>query len=207
MPKFNLGRIKGDTGPRGEQGLRGEQGIQGERGVKGDKGADGYTPVFTVGGVETLEAGMNALVEIDSSDPQNPVISFSLPKGANGRDCVGDMETSVYDVSGRKTDIYSYAQKLADECIKESGGTLTGKLFAAGGEVSAMCVRNLCISDELPEDARIGDFCLLTEKKDNLTIDELSVGSTVGIYENGKTVPYIVAGKDYHKNGTVLYCS
>lgn len=203
MPKFNLGKIKGDTGARGEQGVQGEQGIQGEQGPKGDRGEDGYTPVFTVGTVETVEAGSNALVEIDSSDPRNPVISFSVPKGADGRDNSGDMETSVYDVSGKKTDVYNYAEQLVNHCIKESGGALSGKLFSAGGETSAMCVRNLCIADELPGDARIGDFCLLKEKKSQLTIDSLAVGSSVGVYENGQTVPYVIAGKDYHIDGTV----
>ena len=96
---------KGDTGERGPQGIQGEQGaqgIQGEQGIpgvqgpigltgpqgvqgeKGEKGDTGAVPIFTVGSTTTLPPGSAPSINIDSTDPENPVMEFGIPKGDTG---------------------------------------------------------------------------------------------------------------------------
>lgn len=96
---------KGDTGERGPQGVQGEQGvqgIQGEQGIpgvqgpigltgpqgvqgeKGEKGDTGAVPIFTVGSTTTLPPGSAPSINIDSTDPENPVMEFGIPKGDTG---------------------------------------------------------------------------------------------------------------------------
>ena len=68
------------------KGMKGDAGAQGPTGAKG---ADGKTPVFETGDVNTLEAGESAAVQVvangnDGSGNPKYKINFSIPKGAVG---------------------------------------------------------------------------------------------------------------------------
>ena len=69
------------VGATGATGATGPQGIQGEKGDKGDTGA---VPIFTVGSTTTLPPGSAPSINIDSTDPENPVMEFGIPKGDTG---------------------------------------------------------------------------------------------------------------------------
>ena len=58
-------------------------GPQGETGPQGPAGADGITPEFSIGTVETLAAGSNATASI-SGTAENPVLNLGIPKGEDG---------------------------------------------------------------------------------------------------------------------------
>ncbi len=73
-------------------------------------GGGGVTPIFETGGVETLEAGESAYVNIDNSDPTAPILSFGIPKGEGGVSpsvavtaITGGHRVSITDASGTKT--------------------------------------------------------------------------------------------------------
>ena len=83
---------QGETGPQGATGATGATGAQGPQGVKGDQGPTGPTgsqgpagtaATVTVGTTITLPAGSNATVT-QSGTPQNTVLNFGIPKGADG---------------------------------------------------------------------------------------------------------------------------
>lgn len=203
MAGFNLGRIIGEKGEKGETGPKGDTGAKGEKGDKGDNGKDGLTPVFTVGEVTTLTNGESALVEIDSSNPENPVLSFKIPAGKDGRDALGDMLKTVYDTNGVGTDIFEYARKLFDDCLKTEGGNLSGSLTVAESPLSERAARNISIASSLPETGAEGDVFIVLNDKNAKTLGDCNEGDTVIIKENGKDTVYLVAGINYHGENTV----
>lgn len=94
-------------------------------------GKDGITPAFTVGTVTTLSAGTNATAEITGTAAA-PVLNLGIPRGADGNSGTGtgDMAASVYDPTGKKKDIFAYADekafdisKLTDPIPLTKGGT------------------------------------------------------------------------------------
>ena len=95
MASFNLGRVKGDKGDKGDTGAKGERGEKGEKGDTGARGIDGRTPVFAVGETVTISPEEEAHVELNSDDAENPVLSFYIPRGHDGRDAMGDMLSAV----------------------------------------------------------------------------------------------------------------
>ena len=80
-------------GARGEKGysayeLAVRQGYRGTEqewiaSLKGNTGDTGATPSITIGTVTTLPAGSEVEVEITGT-PENPVLSFAIPKGVAG---------------------------------------------------------------------------------------------------------------------------
>ncbi len=203
MAGFNLGRIIGEKGEKGETGPKGDTGAKGEKGDTGDAGKDGLTPVFTIGEVTTLTNGEPALVEIDSSNPENPVLSFKIPAGKDGRDALGDMIKTVYDTKGVGTDIFEYARKLFDGCLKTEGGNLSGGLTVAESPLSGRAVRNISIASSLPEAGAEGDVFIKLNDKNSKSLGDCNAGDTVIIKENGKNIIYLVAGINYHGENTV----
>ena len=203
MAGFNLGRIIGEKGEKGDIGPKGDTGAKGEKGDKGDAGKDGLTPVFTVGEVTTLTNGESALVEIDSSNPVNPVLSFKIPAGKDGRDALGDMLKTVYDTKGVGTDIFEYARKLFDGCLKTEGGNLSGSLTVAESPLFERAVRNISIASSLPEAGAEGDIFIKLNDKNAKTLGDCNEGDRVIIKENGKDIVYLVAGINHHGENTV----
>ncbi len=203
MAGFNLGRIIGEKGEKGETGPKGDTGAKGEKGDKGDNGKDGLTPVFTVGEVTTLTNGESALVEIDSSNPANPILLFKIPAGKDGRDALGDMLKTVYDTKGVGTDIFEYARKLFDGCLKTEGGNLSGSLTVAESPLLERAVRNISIASSLPEAGAEGDVFIVLNDKNAKTLGDCNEGDMVIIKENGKDIVYLVAGINYHEENTV----
>lgn len=199
MASFKLGRIKGEKGDTGASGAKGERGNTGER---GDSGA---TPVFEIGGVETVASDASASVEIDASNPEIPKLYFRIPKGKDGKDAMGDMLSGIYDTEGRKTDVYKFAQTLFEGVLSKSGGTVSGKLLVQKSPTGESCVRNIIFATSLPEKASEGDICFITAEEYENTIYSNGVGSVLLLSEGGEKCEYIVAAKDYHgKNSVTL---
>lgn len=203
MAGFNLGRIIGEKGDKGEMGPKGDTGAKGEKGDKGDNGKDGLTPVFTVGEVTTLTNGESALVEIDSSNPANPLLSFKIPAGKDGRDALGDMLKTVYDPKDVGTDIFEYAKKLFDGCLKTEGGNLSGSLTVAESPLSERAVRNISIASSLPDAGAEGDVFIVLNDKNSKTLGDCNEGDMVILKENGNDIVYLVIGVNYHGENTV----
>lgn len=200
MASFNLGRIKGE---KGDAGIPGERGTQGERGAQGAQGVSGFTPVFSVKEIITVEDNESARVEIDSSDIKNPLLTFFIPKGKDGKDALGDMISSIYDSKGKKCDVFEYADSLFNGAMKKSGGEFSGKVKAYSADAQELCVRNIVVAKNFPEDARTGDICISTKKEGTITLGEQETGTKLLVKENGIETPYIIVGKDYSNKGTV----
>lgn len=203
MASFNLGRIKGDKGDPGERGPKGDTGLKGEKGDKGDNGRDGMTPVFSIGETATLSSSEEAHVELDYKDPQNPVLSFYIPRGKDGKEAMGDMIKTIYDTQGIGTDIYEYARNLVDSCVKISGGTLEGALKAAESVISEGAVRNISVAYELPQSGAEGDICIILSDDNSKKLGECNPGDIMIIKENDEDTQYIVVAKDYHTDNSV----
>lgn len=73
----------------------------------------GATPVFEIDEVVTLEAGERAYVDIDSTDPAKPRISFGIPKGADGIGKDGAYVTSIDEMGGDDTRT-TYKMRFSD---------------------------------------------------------------------------------------------
>lgn len=205
MASFNLGRIKGDKGDRGDIGPKGDTGLKGDKGDKGDNGRDGMTPVFRVGETATLSSAEEAHVELDCTNAQNPVLSFYIPRGKDGKDATGDMIKAVYDTKGIGTDIYEYAKNLADSCVKISGGTLSGALKAAETVLSEKAVRNISVLSDFPQSGAEGDLCIIVKNENSKRLGECNPGDVMLIKENGKDTPYLIVAADFHgSNSTTL---
>ena len=200
MASFNLGCIKGAKGDPGAKGDKGEKGDTGERGLSG---ADGLTPVFNVKKVETLDSTCEANVQIDSSEPSQPEITFFIPRGADGKDATGDMESAVYDSTGKKRDIYVYADELFEKSVKKDGGALAGKLVAHESGLSERCVRNISFCTEFPENASNGDLCVLMKDSAGKKLSDCEIGSVILLDEGEAKTQYLIADKDYHRAGHV----
>ena len=203
MASFNLGRIKGDKGERGEKGAKGDTGAKGEKGDKGDSGRDGMTPVFSIGEVFTIDSYEEAYVDIDVSEPQNPVLSFYIPRGKDGRDAMGDMIKKVYDTEGIGTDIYEYARNLSKDSIKISGGTLSGALRAAESALEEGAVRNVSVAYDLPQSGAEGDICIILKNENTKKLSNCKPGDIMLIREYDEEVAYLIVAADYHKEGSV----
>lgn len=206
MASFNLGRIKGDKGDRGDTGPKGDTGLKGEKGEKGDKGdngRDGMTPVFSIGETATLSPSEEAHVELDCNDAQNPVLSFYIPRGKDGKDAMGDMIKAVYDTEGIGTDIYEYARSLAKECVKISGGTLSGALKAAESVLSEGAVRNISVAYDLPQSGAEGDICVIVKDQYSKKLGDCIPGDIMLIKEDGGNTPYLIVAADYHRDNSI----
>ncbi len=197
MASLNLGRIKGDKGDVGDVGPRGDIGPTGPRGT------DGYTPTLSIEKVVTVDSDMDANAHIDSQDPAMPKLTLYIPRGADGQDAHGDMERSVYDTEGKRTDFYEFAAKLFSDALKKEGGNLTGKLVAHCSQTNEKCVRNISFASAFPENAGEGDICFIYPEESMISIYEQPEGSTVLIEENGQDEEYILVAKDYHGGGNV----
>lgn len=142
MASFNLGRIRGE---KGDTGLSGEKGEQGERGAQGPQGVMGFTPVFSVKETNTIGESEGARVEMDSSNPQNPLLSFFIPKGADGKDALGDMISSIYDSQQKKSDVFEYADSLFEGSMKKERRRISWKsksIFSR--QQTAVCEKYCC---------------------------------------------------------------
>ncbi|MBQ3022745.1 MAG: hypothetical protein IJD91_05455 [Clostridia bacterium] len=203
MASFNLGRIKGDKGDKGDTGAKGDRGEKGEKGETGASGIDGRTPVFTVGETATIAPDEEAHVELDCSDIENPVLSFYIPRGRDGRDALGDMLATVYDAEGKKEDFYKYADNLFKDTLKITGGILTGSLSATEADGKTAVMRNISMRTSLPEEAVEGDICIITPNENSKKLGDCETGNTMLISENGNETEYIIVAKDYHKPNTV----
>ena len=75
----------GPQGPQGEQGIQGIQGPQGPQGIQGEQGPAGQDGMgtVTVGTTTTGAAGTQASV-VNSGTPQNAILDFTIPQGAQG---------------------------------------------------------------------------------------------------------------------------
>lgn len=97
---------RGERGATGAQGFRGEQGFTGPQGIgiasieltQGDH-TPGTTDTYTI----TLDDGRSAF--------------FTVYNGLDG-DGAGDMQARTYDPTGRRTDIFAYAEKAALDRLK-----------------------------------------------------------------------------------------
>lgn len=203
MASFNLGRIKGDTGPVGPQGPKGDKGDTGEKGDKGEQGISGYTPIFSIKETQTVSSDEKARVEINADIPQSPELTFYIPKGKDGKDALGDMVSSIYDPKGIRKDVFEYTDALAEFCMKRAGGSFTGKVRAYSENIGDSCIRNIIVAKNLPEDAIDGDIGIVLESTNSLTLKDQNIGTIVTVKEDGVEAPYIIAGKNYHKEGTV----
>ena len=115
----------------------------------------------------------------------------------------GDMLASVYDAGGMKTDIFRYADSLFADCVKLSGGQLTGGLKAAESSLGDGYIRNISIGEVLPENALNGDICVLVRDENAKKLGECFPGSIMLIEEAGQEVEYILVAVNYHGNNTV----
>lgn len=84
-----IGNIRGPQGVQGPTGPTGATGATGPQGPTGPTGPTGATPALSIGTVSTLPSGNNATVEI-SGTAANPVLSFGIPRGANGNETIKD---------------------------------------------------------------------------------------------------------------------
>ena len=200
MASFNLGRIKGDKGDKGDAGPKGDEGDRGER---GERGSDARIPVFTIGETRTLPSSEEAYVELNAEDIENPVLNFSIPRGHDGKDADGDMNSAVYDSEGLNQDIFAYARSLVDTCIKKDGGSLYGALNAGENPLELPCVRNVSIASTLPENGANGDICIIIEKQSGKKLGECTTGTTLLVEEGDEEQEYIITGKNFHGTNTV----
>ena len=200
MARFNLGCIKGS---KGDPGPKGETGPKGDTGERGLRGTDGITPVFSINKVETLDSSWDANVEIDASVPSQPKLNFYIPRGADGKDAVGDMQSAIYDTSGIKRDIYAYANELFESCVKKDGATMAGKLVAYGGESAEHCGRNISFVSKLPDSAINGELCFVITDSAGKKLSDCDIGSIILLEEGGSKEQYLVAAKNYYRNSGV----
>lgn len=200
MASFNLGRIKGDKGDKGDTGAKGDKG---ERGERGERGSDAPIPVFTIGETKTLPSSAEAYVELDAEDAQNPILNFSIPRGHDGKDADGDMNSAVYDSEGLNQDIFAYARSLVDTCMKKDGGRLSGALDAGENPLTLPCVRNVSISSTLPESGANGDICIIIDEENGKKLGECAVGTSFLMPEGETESEYIIIGKNFHEENSV----
>lgn len=92
--EYDLGYIRGATGPVGPAG---------PTGATGAAGAAGPTPSISIGQVTTVQPGQQPYVSRRSGSPdQYPILDFGLPAAS------GDMEAAVYDPLSRHQDVFAY---------------------------------------------------------------------------------------------------
>jgi hypothetical protein len=81
---LNFGIPQGPRGPQGATGAKGDKGDKGEQGNPGPQGEKGTNATVTVGTTTTTEPGTQAYAWNSSSNPNNAVINFNIPRGATG---------------------------------------------------------------------------------------------------------------------------
>lgn len=59
--------------------------LKGKDGNDGQNGADGITPYFQIGEVQTLSPGLDAFIVLEGSKAY-PVLNFGIPRGRDGVD-------------------------------------------------------------------------------------------------------------------------
>ena len=92
--EFDLGYIRGATGPAGAQGPAGATGAQGPAGA---------TPSISIGQVTAVGAGGTPYVTRRTGSPDlYPILDFGLPAAG------GDMASATYDPNGRHQDVFAY---------------------------------------------------------------------------------------------------
>ncbi len=100
--EFDLGTVRGASGP---------QGPAGPQGAAGPQGPVGPLPHITVGEVLTLPPESAATVTRRENSPDEaPILDFGIPRGSGGG---GDMPRTVYDPQNLQQDIFAYAASLA----------------------------------------------------------------------------------------------
>ena len=201
MAEFNLGCIKGS---KGDAGPKGDKGDKGDTGARGPAGADGLTPVFSIGVVETLDAGYGARVEVDSGLPENPILNFYIPKGKDGKDSSGDMNEKIYDPTGKKEDIYKYAENLFKKCVDKNGATMEGNLVAGICELQEKGVRNISFSQVFPTSAANGDMCFLLPENNGKYLSECETGTSLLLDECNEKAEYIIVEKNYNNSVGII---
>lgn len=154
-----FGIPKGDTGAQGEQGEQGIQGIQGERGEqglqgeRGADGADGVTPDFSIGTVETLDAGSDATATITGTK-ENPVLNLGIPQGDPGEVTQAEfdaLEKEIYNTS-ETNDSSVYMKRLTDNGELSGQKIMYENLKVVGGSL----VWNQIVSDARAANAVYG---------------------------------------------------
>lgn len=81
---LNFGIPQGPRGPQGATGATGAKGDKGDQGNPGPQGEKGTNATVTVGTTTTTEPGTQAYAWNSSSNPNNAVINFNIPRGATG---------------------------------------------------------------------------------------------------------------------------
>ena len=81
---LNFGIPQGPRGPQGATGAKGDKGDKGEQGNPGPQGEKGTNATVTVGTTTTTDPGTQAYAWNSSSNPNNAVINFNIPRGATG---------------------------------------------------------------------------------------------------------------------------
>ena len=94
-------------------------------------------------------------------------VTFGIPQGLPGKDGqgTGDMSKSVYDRTGKNTDVYVYADEASKEAAKDKATTATytvnvGTTWAAndaGGYTQTVAVSGILAADNPVADVILGD--------------------------------------------------
>ena len=81
---LNFGIPQGPRGPQGATGAKGDKGDKGDQGNPGPQGEKGTNATVTVGTTTTTDPGTQAYAWNSSSNPNNAVINFNIPRGNTG---------------------------------------------------------------------------------------------------------------------------
>lgn len=145
---------KGDTGSRGPEGPAGPQGKQGLQGPKGDTGEQG--PI----GLTGPQGPQGQKGDTGEQGPQGPkgdaytIIDADYDEIALRVPVKGDMEKSVYDTTGKMTDVYAYADDLVEpvwdkiqdiELFKFPNVSIVGNPVIESGQVHGFSASNYMI--------------------------------------------------------------
>lgn len=121
--EFDLGYIRGETGPQGPQGPAGDLGPAGPQGV---------TPNISIGQVTTVGAGQDAYVTRRGGSPDEaPILDFGLPSAS------GDMQAEIYDPNLKHQDIFAY-------CDARSGRRAATRVVAAADSADSSRADFIC---------------------------------------------------------------
>lgn len=113
------------------------------KGDKGDTGDTGSTPDISIGTVTTLPAGSNATVSV-SGTPEQPVMSFGIPKGdkgdtgdtgATGKSAYQDAVDNGY--TGTQAQFGTYLANVASDLAEIENITATAATLPAGSNATA----------------------------------------------------------------------
>lgn len=139
----NIGTLRGE---KGDPGINGTNGADGINGTDGAKGADGINGIDGTDGVDgrgivsvTRTSGTGSPGTTDTytiTYTDSTTSTFNVYNGADGSggSGAGDMLKSVYDPTGKNTDIFAYAVPTTR---KINGQELTGDITIPTGGGSA----------------------------------------------------------------------